>query len=207
VKEPNNNFRYTTDVVVIDLEATCDGPGRFDLATSNIIEIGAVRLDGKTLEVTDTFSELIRPRDSSISPFITEITGITQADVDRCDEFDIVGRQFIGWYGSRNRSILASYGVYYDIPLLRKECNAFDLPFGKHFVGSALDVRSAGLLWLADHRKATSGITVEKVLEGMGLNHLGLNSHRALDDALAGAAILQFYHTGRVFLPERREGR
>ncbi len=120
--QSDGKARYSSDIVVIDLEATCDGPGQFDLATTNIVEIGAARLDGKTLAVTDTFSELISPRDSSISPFITEMTGITQQMVDRCDQFDIVMRQFTDWYGSRNRSILAAYGAYYDIPLLRKEC-------------------------------------------------------------------------------------
>lgn len=199
--QSHGKARYSSDVVVIDLEATCDGPGQFDLATTNIVEIGAARLDGKTLEVTDTFSELIRPRDSSISPFITDMTGITPEMVERCDQFDIVMRQFTDWYGSRNRSILAAYGVYYDIPLLRKECGAFDIPFGKHFVGSALDVRTTALLYLAENGKSTSGLTLEIVLERMGLNHLGLSFHRALDDALAGAAILQYFHRGEVSLP------
>ena len=195
-------MKYSSDIVVIDLEATCDGPGRFDLARANIIEIGAARLDRKSLEVTDTFSELIRPRDSLISPCITEITGITPGQVDRCDTFDIVMRQFLGWYGSRNRSILAAYGVYYDIPLLRKECAAFDIPYGNNFVGGALDVRSAALLMLAEKGKSTSGLTLEVVLERLGIGPLGLNSHRALDDTLAAAAILQFFHTGKVSLPE-----
>ncbi len=195
-------MKYSSDIVVIDLEATCDGPGKFDLSRANIIEIGAARLDRKTLRVADTFSELIRPRDSSISPFITEITGITADDVEQCDTFDIVMRQFIDWYGPRNRSILAAYGVYYDIPLLRKECAAFDIPYGKNFVGGALDVRSAALLMLADRGKATSGLTLEVVLERLGIDSLDLNSHRALDDALAAAALLQFYHTGEVSLPE-----
>ena len=200
--QQDRQAKYSSDVVVIDLEATCDGPGQFNLASTNIIEIGAARLNGKSLEVTDTFSELIRPRDSSISPFIEQMTGITQEMVDRCDTFDIVMRQFTDWYGGRNRSILAAYGVYYDIPLLRKECGAFDIPFGKHFVGSALDVRTAALLHLAEQGRNTSGLTLEIVIERMGLGDLGLDSHRALDDALAGAAILQFFHLGHVSLPE-----
>ncbi len=189
--------RYSTDIVVIDLEATCEGRGLFRLDQSNIIEIGAVRLHGRTLESLDTFSELVRPRDWPITPFITEMTGITPESVASCDTFDRVISRFISWFGPRNKAMFAAYGVYYDMPLLRKECGLFDVNYRKNFVGGALDVRTVALLWLAENGITTSGITLDRVIDRMGLD-LDLGYHRALDDARAGAAILQHFHNGAV---------
>lgn len=192
------SFRYASDLVVLDLEASSPDQHVNEIARSNIIEIGAVRLDGKTLEIVDTFSELVRPRDYPVEPFITEITGITPEMVEPCDTFDRVGARFIEWYGPRNRSILAAYGVYYDLPLLRKECAAFDLDFQRHFVGGALDIRTVALLWLAARRQNTTGVTLGRTIEKMELGDLGLTTHRALDDAKAAAAVLQVYHRGEA---------
>jgi DNA polymerase III epsilon subunit-like protein len=171
-----------------------------EIEWSNIIEIGAVKLSGKDLTVKDTFSELIRPRDFPILSFITEITGITPEMVEECDEFASVARRFIRWYGPRNRSILAAFGTYYDIPLLRKEFRVFGLDFATHCVGGALDIRSLALAWLAERKRSTTGITLDGVLEKMEVGDLGLSFHRALDDAKAATAILQMVHFGKVAL-------
>lgn len=191
-------MRYDSDIVVIDLEATAEARGRFKMNEANIIEIGAVRLDRRTLDVVDTFSELIRPRDYPITPFITELTGITDEMLAEKDTFDGAIKRFIEWYGPRNHAVLASYGVYYDIPLLRTECARFHITFKEHWVGGAIDVRTAALLWLADHHEPTDGLTIERALKLMELDHLGLTFHRALDDAKAGAAILQKVHLGEA---------
>lgn len=192
--------RYSTDIVVIDLEASCPEEGVNEVEWSNIIEIGAVKLAAKDLTVRDTFSELISPRDFPIMPFITQMTGIKPEMVEGCDPFAPVARRFVDWFGRKNRAILAAFGTYYDIPLLRKEFRVFGLDFGTHFVGGALDVRSLALAWLSSHRRSTTGITLEGVLEKMEIGDLGLSFHRALDDAKATAAILQVYHYGEVRL-------
>ena len=91
-------MRYSTDIVVIDLEASCpaEDQGNNAVERSSIIEIGAVRLDRRSLEITATFSELVRPEDYPIVPFITGITGITAEMVAECDTFDAVGRPLPG---------------------------------------------------------------------------------------------------------------
>ena len=72
-------MRYSSDIVVIDLEASCpvEDEGNNSVERSNIIEIGAVRLDRRSLEVTATFSELVRPDEYPVTPFITRLTSIT----------------------------------------------------------------------------------------------------------------------------------
>ena len=192
-------MKYSTDIVVIDLEATCLEQDQNEVPNTCIIEIGAVRLNKRTLEVVDSFQELVNPRDCPITPYITAVTNITPEMVAHCDRFDKVAARFTQWYGPRNRAILAAFGVYYDIPLLRKEWKTFGLDYKACFAGGALDVRALALAWLANNKKSTTGVTVEKTLERMNIT-LDLKFHRALDDALATAAILQFFHLGEVHI-------
>jgi DNA polymerase III epsilon subunit-like protein len=189
--------RYSTDLIVLDLEATCPERDTNTIERSNIIDIGAVRLDRRTLEVTGVFSELVRPRDFPVYPHITGFTGITPEMVEECDTFDRVAERFVQWCGSRNKFALAVFGAYYDVPLLRKEFDAFGMDFRKHFVGTALDIRAIAMVWLAEKHDDTTGITVERTLEKMQIQ-LDLEFHRAVADARAEAAILQFYHFGRI---------
>jgi len=192
-------MRYSSDIVVIDLEATCPAEDEGDntIDRSNIIEIGAVRLDRRSLEITAEFSELVRPLDYPVPPFITTITGITPDMVAARDTFAEVGARFLAWYGPRNRSIIAAFGAYYDIPLLRKECQRFDLPFRDHVVGGAFDLRAVGLAWLAERSLKTTGLSLPRLLRAMGLEDR-FTSHRAIEDARAAAAVLQVFHLGRA---------
>ncbi|CAM9120958.1 PolC-type DNA polymerase III [Mycoplasma marinum] len=59
------------DFIVLDIETTGFSP-----LTEEIIEIAAVKVCGKTLEVLDTF-ELLVESNKNIPPFITNLTGIT----------------------------------------------------------------------------------------------------------------------------------
>ena len=194
-------MRYTADIVVIDLEATCPAGDRGDntVARSNIIEVGAVRLDRRSLEIVDSFSELVRPTEYPVVPFITEMTGISPEMVAGKESFAGVGARFLDWYGPRNKAIIAAFGAYYDIPLLRRECRHFDLPFREHIVGGALDIRAVAMVWLAERNRRTSGVSLPAVVEKMAITD-ELRHHRAVDDARAAAAVLQVFHLGRSSL-------
>jgi DNA polymerase III epsilon subunit-like protein len=191
-------LRYSTDIVVVDLEATCppEDRGANTVERSSIIEIGAVRLDRRSLEVTETFSELVRPEDYALVPFITDITGITPAMVADRDNFGAVGSRFLRWYGPRNKAMIAAFGAYYDIPLLRKECTRYGLDFQRQIAGGALDIRAVATVWMAERGHRTSALTLEAILEKMGID-TSLAHHRAVDDARAAAAVLQVFHLGR----------
>lgn len=190
-------MKYSTDIVVLDLEATCPEKDTNRIERSNIIDVGAVRLDRRTLEMVESYSELVRPRDYPVAPHVTEITGITQEMVDPCDTFDRVGERFVRWCGPRNKFVLAVWGGYYDVPLLRKECDAFGIDFRQHFVGGVLDVRAVATVWMAANDHGTNNITPKHTLEKMAVQN-DLRFHRAIDDARAEATILQFFHLGRV---------
>jgi DNA polymerase III epsilon subunit-like protein len=192
-------MRYTTDIVVIDLEASCPPADRGDnlVERSSIIEIGAVRLHRRSLEIVAEFSELVRPEDYPVVPFITEITGITPDMVADKPTFAVVGPRFLEWYGPRNKAIIAAFGAYYDIPLLRKECRRYGLDYRSHIAGGAYDIRAVATAWLAEKGRRTSGLTLPAILEKMGLGER-FEAHRAVEDARAAAAILQFFHLGRA---------
>ncbi len=192
-------MRYSTDIVIVDLEATCPAEDIGDnrVERSNIIEIGAVRLDRRSLEITDSFSELVRPSEYPLTPFITQLTGITEEMLADREDFSRVGPRFLDWYGPRNKAILAAFGAYYDVPLLRRECQAHGIDFGTHIAGGALDIRAVSTVWLAEHDHRTSGLSLQDVLAKMGAGE-SLTLHRAVDDARAAAAILQIFHLGRA---------
>jgi DNA polymerase III epsilon subunit-like protein len=192
-------MRYSTDIVVIDLEATCPAEDRGDntIERSSIIEIGAVRLDRRSLETVAQFSELVRPEDYPVAPFITEITGISPQMVADKETFAAVGQRFLDWYGPRNKAILAAFGAYYDIPLLRKECARYGLEYRQHIAGGAFDLRAVATAWLAANDHRTSGLTLESILEKMGIADR-FTAHRAVEDARAAAAVLQIHHLGRM---------
>jgi len=194
-------MRYTTDIVVIDLEATCpaEDQGNNSIERSSIIEIGAVRLDRRSLEVVDTFSELVRPERFPIVPFITEITNISPEMVAGKDTFAQVGPRFLEWYGPRNKAIIAAFGAYYDIPLLRKECDEYGLDYRHHIAGGAFDLRAVATAWLATNDHRTSGLNLESILKKMEIGD-HFKAHRAVEDARAAAAVLQVFHLGRALV-------
>ncbi len=192
-------MRYTTDIVVIDLEATCptEDQGNNTIERSSIIEIGAVRLDRRSLEVIDTFSELVRPERFPIVPFITEITKITPEMVAQKETFAQVGSRFLDWYGPRNKALIAAFGAYYDMPLLRKECAEYNLDYRSHIAGGAFDLRGVATAWLAANNHRTSGLNLSSILEKMAIGDR-FTAHRAVEDARAAAAVLQVFHLGRA---------
>ncbi len=186
--------RYSTDLVVFDLEATADAQDTNQIAASSIIEIAAVKLDRRSLATLGEFSELVRPLERRVAPHIAELTGITQAMVEAADPFDQVAQRFIEWYGPRNKAMLVAFGAYYDVPLLRKECQTFGIDFRSHFVGAALDVRSLAVAWLAARHLPTSGITLPRALKKLDIDLPDTRHHRALADATATAALLRAVH-------------
>jgi len=102
-------MKFSSDIVVFDLEASSKNFGNNEIEESNIIEIGAVRLDKKNLEIKSEFSVLIKPRDFPILPQIAVITNITTEMVADQHNFKEAAGSFLDWYGNRNQSILAGW--------------------------------------------------------------------------------------------------
>jgi len=100
--------------VVIDLEATCWDHDEPALAADQrnqceIIEVGAVVLGDQETR----FRGVVRPRrHPALSAFCTELTGLTQAEVDAGEPFPDVWSQFCDWAGPADRVVIASWGGF-----------------------------------------------------------------------------------------------
>lgn len=74
--------------VVLDFEATCDRGPAPELEPQEIIEYPSLLLDGRRLKPVDEFRSFVRPRHHPVlTPFCTELTGITQDQVDAAPPF------------------------------------------------------------------------------------------------------------------------
>lgn len=81
--------------VIIDFECTC---AKEVLRPVEIIEFPSVIVDSETLEVVSEFHEYVRPvSNPTLTDFCTELTGITQKDVDSADTFPDVFKRYNRW--------------------------------------------------------------------------------------------------------------
>lgn len=93
-------MKITQDLIVFDLEATSSENENGHQENNNIIQIGAIYLkktENKKYEITDRFNEIIKPKDEIISPFIEQLTGITNEVVKEKHHFDYAGTAFQEW--------------------------------------------------------------------------------------------------------------
>jgi len=113
--------------LVIDLEATCDDGGRLSKYEMETIEIGAVLVDGETLAPAGEFQSFIRPvRHPRLTPFCTQLTSITQADVDGAPGFARVMRELEFFLDGRP-ALFCSWG-YYDRAQLDQDARFHRMP-------------------------------------------------------------------------------
>ncbi|MEV0750023.1 3'-5' exonuclease [Streptomyces sp. NPDC050273] len=128
---------------VIDIEATCwDGqppPG----AVSEIIEIGLTVVDLHARERLARHRVLVRPARSSVSAFCTELTGLTQAEVDTGLPFADACRLLAAEHRAGARA-WASWGDY-DRDQFIRQCRATGTPypFGRRHTNAKIPFTTA----------------------------------------------------------------
>jgi inhibitor of KinA sporulation pathway (predicted exonuclease) len=122
----------TTRLVnVVDVEATCwrgsPPPGQ----VSEIIEIGLTVVDLVARERLAKHRILVRPRASAVSLFCTELTGLTQSEVDAGESFADACARLVDEHSARDRA-WASWGGY-DRRQFTRQCKAtgVEYPFGE----------------------------------------------------------------------------
>ena len=174
--------RRTLDqIVVVDVEATCwEGappPGQ----TSEIIEMGVCLLDVASGDRVERGSIIVRPIESAVSPYCTELTSLTQEQVDRGIPFEEACSLLQTRFKTKER-VWASYGDY-DRGMLERQCKRrkVDYPF------SAGHINVKTLLAAAYGLKHEVGMSRALRLTGMPLEG---THHRGADDAWNIAAIL-----------------
>ena len=105
--------------VVVDLETTGGSP-----ASSQITEIGAVKVRGG--ETLGEFQTLVDPG-GPIPPFITVLTGITEAMVVGAPRIEAVLPAFLEWAGPE--AVLVAHNAPFDVGFLRAAAERQGLPW------------------------------------------------------------------------------
>ncbi len=109
-------------IAIFDLEATCweDSHTTLSRKDSEIIEIGAIKLNKETGDITDIFQTFVRPHFHPIlSEYCINLTSIKQKDIFIADSVEVALHKFNQWLGDDNEYIM-SWG-YYDKNLIMKE--------------------------------------------------------------------------------------
>jgi inhibitor of KinA sporulation pathway (predicted exonuclease) len=173
--------------IIFDLEATC-WPGEKAREQQEIIEIGAVALDGDTLDTIRQFNRFVRPvLEPALSEFCQKLTSIRQTDVDTAGPFPEVFAAFLDWIGPHSYT-LCSWGDY-DLQQLRQDCKLHQVPFPKRFRKKHLNLKQA----FADLKRVRP-CGMQQALQMLGIPLAGTH-HRGIDDARNIARI------ARVVLP------
>jgi 3'-5' exoribonuclease 1 len=183
-------MRTDNTYVIMDLEATCWEKGTRP-ARMETIEIGAVKVDGRSMEERDGFQTFVRPVvEPVLSGFCTELTSIEQSDVDAAPTFPAALQSFLRWIGD-GPTIVCSWGKY-DRDQIVTDCRRHRLGRPR-VMDKHLNLKRA----FCDLEKVEP-CGMKRALEIIGLALDGKH-HRALDDARNVAKI------ARVILPRLDE--
>ncbi len=176
---------YLKRVLVIDLEATCFSGRPPEGQRSEIIEIGNAVLYTEDLRIEAGPEILVRPTVSAVSAFCTELTSLTQEDVDRRGVSLEEGlARLAAAHGDLQSTIWASFGEY-DRTKLGEECrvHGLDFPLSR----THINIKRLAALAVGWPREEGMAGTLGR----LGLEPLpGSVHHRGADDACNIATIL-----------------
>lgn len=114
-------------IIVIDLEATCWKKKPPEGQTSEIIEVGVSVFDLKTGTPTQKRGILVKPIQSAVSEFCTELTSITQAQAESGIPFTEACELLTEEYQAAEY-LWMSWGNY-DLRMFQQQCKAFGVPY------------------------------------------------------------------------------
>lgn len=158
----NSLLFFPSSFVVFDIETTGLNPG-----FNEIIEIGAVKVIND--EVVDTFQVLIKPT-NEISPFITNLTGITNEMVEGASRIEEILPDFVEFIQDL---VLVGHNVNFDINFIYDNLVRLGYPPLKNDFVDTLRVARKYLPILRNHR--LGDLAEYYMIDTKG-------SHRALKD-------------------------
>jgi len=108
--ETDSRRLFETDFVVFDFETT-----GAKCPPCRVTEIGAYRV--KNGKITDEFQTLVNP-ETSIPPFISQLTGITNSMVRPAPKFRQIAADFLDFIGD---AVLVAHNAHFDMRFLNHE--------------------------------------------------------------------------------------
>jgi len=115
--------------LIIDLEATCCDKRIITKEKMEIIEIGAVMVEAKSLKVVDEYETFIKPiLNPTLTTFCKTLTTITQDDVNEAMGYKEALRDFKKWYSKYDNFLFCSWGDY-DKNQFKLDCRLHDIAY------------------------------------------------------------------------------
>jgi 3'-5' exoribonuclease 1 len=164
-------------MIVFDLETAGEPENR-------VVEIGAVRLD-QDFKIVDEYTSLVDGR--PVLPKVTAIHGITNDMLVGKPKFAEMHSEFEEWCSKSKLYILAAWGAYFDMPVLRAEYDRIGVKFPHP--GHAFDPKM--IVWWEVLRRGLPAqrLTVDRACQLLGIPFDGTR-HRGLPDARTEAKLL-----------------
>lgn len=185
-----NTFKY---FLIIDVEANSPEKDSVTLEDMEMIEIGAVMVCANTLQKINEFSSFIRPvRFPQLSTFCTDLTSITQADVDNAPDYPEAITALIRWLKKFDNFLFCSWGNY--------DKQQFELESTFHNVPYPI---SAPHLNIKKQFSKSQRVRKRQGMAGaLKLAHISIEGthHRGIDDANNMVKLMP-YVLGREFIP------
>ena len=164
-----------TTFVVLDLETTGGSPG-----INAITEIGAQKVQGG--KVIGEFQTLVNPG-VPIPPFITVLTGITEAMLVPAPRIDEVFPQFLEFLGSENETVIVAHNAQFDLSFLKAAAVSLGYTWPKFQVLDTVKIARHTL-----NREEVRNFKLSTLAEFFKTETTP--NHRALDDVRATVAVL-----------------
>ena len=171
-------------IIVIDIEATCWEKGKIPgNQKPEIIEIGICKLNMKDGSIQDKRSYLIKPTQSEVSEYCTQLTGITS---EKLEKEGVSFKEACSNIKNRYNSLRRTYAGYggFDKSIVENQCKELNVRFP--FSETYLDLKV--LLTLMSGEKP---IGLLKELQTRNIEFEG-TAHKGADDAMNTAKLL--YH-------------
>lgn len=178
---------FNHDILIIDVEST-----GVDLQKHELIELGAVLLDKKTLKEKRSFESLIKPKYwSRRDPEAMAVNNITWQQLKTAPSQSAVIKKFQNTFGTK--VALANYGTILDTAMLRKAYRESKLKY--QFDYHIFDIWPLCFTYMAKKKKLTnrkkfSGFSLEEIATDLKVK-IPTDRHTALADCRMEAEVLR----------------
>ncbi|XP_063871907.1 ERI1 exoribonuclease 3-like isoform X1 [Scylla paramamosain] len=164
--------------LVLDFEATCENEKKMN--PQEIIEFPVLKVNAQTYEIEDTFQQFVQPEyHPKLTRFCTELTSITQEDVNSAKIFKEVFEDFRHWMeekvGLDKRFLFVTCGDWDLKTMLPSQCALHNIPVPP-YCKSWLNIKKSYAIKKGDYVKG-----MYPMLDGLNLQYFGI-PHRGIDD-------------------------
>ncbi|WP_404403464.1 ATP-dependent DNA helicase DinG [Jeotgalibacillus malaysiensis] len=169
-------------IAVVDIETTGNSYKRGD----RMIQIAVVLIED--MQITETYSSFVNPK-QPIPAFITELTGITDQDVEGAPDFEVIAPRINEML---NGAVFVAHNVQFDLPFLNGE---FSRAGYHEFSGETWDTVELSRALMPE----AASFKLGDLTDNLSLDHE--RPHQADSDALATAELLISLHNKVMSMP------